>query len=654
MAYTAFRKNDIGDIMSKEWIVTNGIGGYASSTLSGTNTRKYHGILVAALNPPTNRHVLVSKVEEEILIDGKGPKLLATNQYPGSIFPEGYKHLENFKRSPLPTFVFKAEHCWLEKTVFMPYEHNASVVEYKNIGETPFKVKLNPLFAHRDYHSLFHENSYFDFYKDTHKNGLVIFSHLGAPPLYFSFTKGKFTEERTWYKNIQFKQEILRGLDSQEDVYQIGNVTCELQPGESVFLTFTIDEPILDQAPDKLKAAEIARLEKLVPKDIENEFYKDLIISADQFLVHRKSTQCYSIIAGYHWFTDWGRDTMISLLGTTIALGKKDETTSLMSTFLKYLDRGMVPNRFPDRENEEPEYNTVDATLWLIVAIYEYYQKFHDKKFLNSVFPFLGEIILQHIKGTRYNIHVTEEGFIWAGDANSQLTWMDAKVGDYVVTPRSGCPVEINALWYNALKIYEFIADELVISSDVDVQTLITKVERNFEKAFWNKEGYLNDLYFTDGKVDDAIRPNQLCAVSLPYPLLDKEKQKQIVDTVEKHLFTTLGLRTLSPYHPDFRPTYEGDPWSRDTAYHQGTVWPFQIGEFMLAYLAVNDYSLASRTRCRDIIEGYRDHFYNNSGIHCISEIFDGLEPKDGKGCIQQAWSIGALLRVLDKADLFN
>lgn len=642
------------DILSKEWLVTNGEGGYASSSICGANTRKYHGLLVAAFNPPTCRHVLVSKIEEAVLTEENNCLKFSTNQFPGSIYPEGFLCLESFQRSPLPVSVFKVDRYTIEKTVFMPYRKNATVVEYKNLGDAPVKLRLNPLYVFRDYHNLFHEDHYFNYYYQPTKKGLEIYSHHGARPLYFNFTKGGFTEERCWYKHFQYLQESERGLEFQEDAYQLGYIVCELDPQESVHLIFTLDESLLDKSPEQLKKQEIERLQRLVPERVKDPFYQDLIKSVDQFVVHRASTECYSIIAGYHWFTDWGRDTMISLLGATIALDKKKESTSIMSTFLKYLDKGMVPNRFPDREGEEPEYNTVDGTLWMFVAVYEYYLKFKDEEFLRYVYPYLGDVLKHHIEGTRYHIHVIDKGFIWAGDASSQLTWMDARVGDYVVTPRFGCPVEINALWYNALRIYDFITRRTRQNPLMDISGLMEKFEKNFEPSFWNEEGYLNDIYWEDGKCDPSIRPNQLYAVSLPFPLLNKQKQKMICDTVEEHLFTPLGIRTLSPKDALFRPIYGGNPWSRDTAYHQGTVWPFVMGEYMMAQLAANNYSVDAKNNCKKIIDGFKDHFYHNAGIHCISEIFDGLEPTDGKGCIQQAWSVACLLRVLDKADLLE
>ena len=655
MSSTQFIKKDYINISSKEWLVTNGIGGYASSSICGSNTRKYHGLLVASLNPPTSRHVLVSKIEEAVLLDDSNYKSFSSIQYPGAVHPEGYQYLNHFERTPLPLMIFQSSEFTIEKTVFMPYGHNATIVEYKNAGMTEVKLRLNPLFVHRDYHGLFREEPRFDYYYEPTKRGLKIYSHYGAKPLFWNFTKGGFEEDRCWHRDIEYMEEMKRGLDFMEDTCQIGHVICTLQPGESAFMIFTIEEEILEISPEKLKINEIQRLQGLVPSGVNNEYYQDLIKSVDQFVVFRQSTECFTILAGYHWFTDWGRDTMIALLGATIALGKKKETTSIMSTFLKYLDRGMVPNRFPDREHDEPEYNTVDGTLWLFVAVYEYYQKFQDVEFLKSVHPFLGEILLHHIQGTRYHIHATEEGLLWAGDATTQLTWMDVKIGDHVVTPRYGCAVEINALWYNALKIYEFICQQANQGEDVEVKSLIQKIESNFEASFWNPNGYLNDVYFGNGQIDDSIRPNQIYALALPFSLIhDKEKQRMVCDTVKKHLFTPLGLRSLSPEHPSFRPFYEGNQWSRDTAYHQGTVWPFPVGDYMMALLRATDYSDEAKNECKTIINGFSDHFYNDTGIHCIAEVFDGLEPKEGKGCIQQAWSVGAMLRVLDKAQLWE
>lgn len=652
MALKDLNKRDIGELMNLEWIATNGIGGYASSSVIGANTRKYHGLLVAATNPPVNRQVLVNRTEDFILTKEREFIPLTSNQYPGSVYPNGYIHLEEFTRSPLATFIYRTKAGSVTKSLFMPYGSNTTVVEYINSGNQELTLSIHPLFNDRDFHSLMKENHNYQFHYEKKGQLIKLKAAEWTNQIFWSFSKGEFYEERTWYKNMEYLREMDRGFEFTEDVCQIGYVETTLQPGESAFMIFSTEESMVQKNPIELKRAELERLKSLIPSGIKNDFYKDLIVSADQFLVHRNSTMSYTIIAGYHWFTDWGRDTMIAMLGGTIALNKQQESASIINTFLRYLDQGMIPNRFPDRQDDEPEYNTIDGTLWLFIAVYEYFMKFKDHEFLRSVYNQLEEILKFHVAGTRYNIHTTEQGFLYGGNEHTQLTWMDAKIGDYAVTPRYGCPVEISALWYNALKIYEFVATTIGNNPDPSLLSIADKLEKNFESAFWNEEGYLNDIYFESGDKDRKIRPNQLYAISLPFTLLSKEKQLKVMDTVKQYLLTPLGMRTLSPNDHEFRPFYGGNSWDRDTAYHQGTVWPFLIGEYMMALLKVNDYSNDAVKECKQIIDGFQDHFYNNTGIHCISEIMDGKDPKDGKGTIQQAWSVTALIRVLDKVGM--
>ena len=640
--------------MSLEWIATNGLGGYASSTVIGANTRKYHGLLVASLNPPVDRQVMVNRTEDFILTKQREYIPLTTNQYPGSVFPEGYKHLEVFSRTPIPTFHYRTREGNITKKIFMPYGSNTTVVEYTNAGDIEVTLSIHPLFNDRDFHTLMKENNDYQFQVEEEEELIKVKAAPWSSVVYWAFRKGDFIQDRAWYKNTEYLREMDRGFDFTEDTFQVGKVEASIQPGESVYMVFTLEESMVHKDPSELKKAEIERLKNLVPSGIQNTFYKDLIVSADQFLVKRKSTESYTIIAGYHWFSDWGRDTMIAMLGGTISLNKQEVSTSLIRTFLSYLDQGMIPNRFPDRQDDEPEYNTIDGTLWLFVAVYEYFQKFNDIEFLQYVYPKFEDILKHHIAGTRYNIRVTEEGFLNGGSSHTQLTWMDAKIGDFAVTPRYGCPVEINALWYNALKIYNFVAETLGIQAEPSIVSIANKLEKNFEEAYWNDEGYLNDIYFVSGNIDRKIRPNQLYAISLPFTLLNKEKQQIVLDNVKEHLLTPLGIRTLSPTDPEFKPYYGGNAWDRDTAYHQGTVWPFVLGEYMMALLKVNDFSEEAIQECKNIIDGFQDHFYQNSGIHCIAEILDGREPKDGKGTIQQAWSVTALIRVLDQTGLLE
>lgn len=407
---------------------------------------------------------------------------------------------------------------------------------------------------------------------------------------------------------------------------------------------FSTEEIPADINPSILKIQEINRLHALA-FDVKDDFLGDLLVSGDQFLVHRKSTDSSTLIAGYHWFTDWGRDTMIAMRGLTIATGKQAESKSIIQTFLKYLDQGMLPNRFPD-QGEAPEYNTFDATLWLFVVLYEYYEKFKDAAFIAEVMPTLKEILEFHIQGTRYNIHTTPEGLLFGGEGLAQLTWMDAKVGDYVVTPRQGCPVEINALWYNALQIYTTFAKLLHQSTD-QYAALATQVKAAFQTFFINDKGYLNDVVIPNEYEDDSIRPNQLYAISLPFDLLDAEQSKNVLQFIEESLYTPYGLRSLNIFSQSFKGIYNGNQWQRDTAYHQGTVWAFLWGEYALAYLKVHDYSSSACQEIREKMKALKRHFYESDCLHGISEIFDGLNPQAGKGCIQQAWSVGMLIKVL-------
>ncbi|MCB0583583.1 MAG: glycogen debranching enzyme N-terminal domain-containing protein [Phaeodactylibacter sp.] len=644
-----YKNPDFNTLTAREWLVTNGLGGYASSTLCGANTRRYHGLLVAAFNPPTDRWALVSKVEEK-LNDGETSVELSSNAFPGVVHPQGYQYQESFERSPLPRATFQAGASRLAKTVFMVHGSNTTIVEYENIGNRSFTLELTPLFVFRDYHSLFHESDYYDYYhQPMGERALKIHAHYGARPVCFAYSHGQFVSRPDWFRQFEYEKERYRGLDYREDARSIGQLHLSLEPGENAFLAFTTEEEMAAGDPTAWKAAEIERLEALRPAS-ESDFFQDLAVSGDQFLAQRKATGNYTLIAGYHWFTDWGRDTMIAMRGLAVGLGKKEVSESIIRTFLQYLDGGMLPNRFPD-QGEAPEYNTIDATLWLFVVLHEYYGKFQDKAFVREVFPRLAEVLEAHRKGTRYGIHVTKEGLLYGGEGLSQLTWMDARVGDYVVTPRHGCPVEVNALWYNALCIYAAFGDLLGEETGSEKKQA-RQLARAFRKYFVNDKGYLNDVVIPDVFIDDAMRPNQIYAVSLPFSPVSKKEAQSVLAQVEKELYTGLGLRSLSTGHPDFRPAYGGNQWDRDGAYHQGTVWAFLWGEYALAYLKVNNHSGKAREEIKKKSEALRRHFYEEACLYGISEIFDGENPKEGRGCIQQAWSVGMLLKVFNEINV--
>jgi predicted glycogen debranching enzyme len=643
---------NISELFKLEWLETNGLGGYASSSVTGANTRKYHGFLVAALNPPTERRILIAKVEERIIQDGSYDDI-SVNQYEGVVYPDGHQFLNSFERRPIATWIYKGKNWKVQKKIFMVANSNTTVVHYENIGKEKFDIEIHPLLENKDYHATSKQNN-FDFYYEQQKSNLKIHAYPDSTPLYVNWSKGNFIENRAWYKGIELPKEHYRGQDFVEDYYRIGYVTATLKPGEKISILCTTEENMIGKRVVGLEKKAIQFTESLKNTKIKSAFYNDLLISGNQFLVNRASTKSKSIIAGYHWFTDWGRDTMIAMRGLTIAVENHEASKSILSTFFKYLDQGMLPNRFPDYEGQEVEYNTIDATLWLFIAFYEYYNKFKDKSFINEHLKDLENILQYHINGTRFNIHVTDEGFIYGGEEGWQLTWMDARIDGYVVTPRIGCPVEINALWYNALCIYENLCKELRVRPLESIKTIKEKFNKNFRKFFLSEEGYLYDVIIPDQSIDTSFRPNQIYVVSLPFRLLTKPQEKKIVKLIGEKLLTDNGLRTLNKESEAYKGHYGGNQWERDIAYHQGTVWPFLLMEYWEAYLKVNDYSDKAKKQAVNSLKKLKDHFYNSDCIHGISEIFDGDEPKEGRGCIQQAWSVAAIVKLYTQHELFN
>jgi predicted glycogen debranching enzyme len=627
------------DLSSKEYLLTNGIGGYCSATFSGANTRRYHGLLVAPFNPPTDRKVLVSKVEEKITVDEKEYELSA-NQYPDNIHPKGFQYVENYKVDNNQAIIdFKQDDFSVTKILSVVQGENTTIIQYTNNGTSAIQLELNPMLVYKDYHDLFKQADEFDFYTErSGETALKVFAKYEAEPLYINASAGNWNLHYSWYKNFELVVEDERGFPFTEDAMNLGTLSVSLMPGENITINFSTKENAgLEIIPLK---EEYFTDDKEVPA-----FVKDLEASSRQFIVQRKSTGGSTIIAGYHWFTDWGRDTMIAMRGISIATMRQAEAKSILQTFFKYLDEGMLPNRFPDYD-EALEYNTFDATLWLFVTLYEYQQTFDDIEFIKAVLPHLKNIIEEHESGTRYNIHVTEDGLLYGGEDGQQLTWMDARVDGFVVTPRIGCPVEINMLWYNALKIYQYF--NTVSKEDVNdnIANLIFKFEHSFEQFFINDDGYLNDVVVPNQSADASIRPNQIYAVSLPFSPLNNEQKWKVLEVVQENLLTDLGLRTLDVNHPDFKPVYEGNSWDRDNAYHQGTVWPFLWGEWALAYLHQYGFNATSCLYVWNASKKLQQHFYNEGCLNSIAEIFDGLEPNTGKGCVQQAWSVSMLLKV--------
>ena len=634
------QNNNFETLQNLEWIETNGIGGYASGTVSGAHSRRYHGLLVAAIHPPVDRMVVVSKLEETIVLDDERFEL-STNQYPGAIHPAGFQFLSEFNRDLFPQFIFKINDIELKKTIACIDGENMCVVIYEviNAGKK-FVMELLPLYACRDFHHTSHENEYIASQYLFQDDLLRSVNYQGCPEFFISVPNSKFEEKKGWYHHFEYEMERSRGLDFQEDLYTHGKFLVELQKGSKLGIIISTNDPT-GKDPHRLITKEKKRRNLLV-RNGKGDALKKLMLAADQFIVSRGELK--TIIAGYHWFSDWGRDTMIALPGLCLTTGRFDDAKNILLTFSNSVSEGMLPNRFPDH-GEHPEYNTIDATLWFFQAIYKYYKYTSDKIFIKSILSCLNQIIEWHYKGTRYNIHVDTDGLLTGGEEGVQLTWMDAKVGDWVVTPRRGKPVEINALWYNALCIMDFFYCELENPNEAHEYKMKARiVSHSFNEKFWNEQGgYLFDVIDKEFR-DDSIRPNQLYAVGLPFQLLSDERAKKIFEVVKQHLFTPRGLRSLSPNHPDFKPFYIGDPWHRDGAYHQGTVWSFLMGVYIDSLVKVN--RTAGKSEAATILNNFLSHL-DEAGIGTVSEIFDATPPHTPRGCIAQAWGVAELLRVI-------
>jgi predicted glycogen debranching enzyme len=631
-----------------EWIETNGLGGYASGTVSGANSRRYHGLLVAATHPPVGRINLLSKLDETITIGGAHYEL-GTNQYPGVLHPEGYKFLVAFDKDLFPEFTYKAGGVTLKKTIAAIHGENTTLILYEVVeAKTSFELELLPLYSSRDFHSICHANDGISPYYLLDEGIFRTLNYHGNPELFISVPQSQFIESRAWYYNVEYVVEQYRGLDYKEDLYSHGRFKVELKKGDRLGVIVSSENPAGRDA-YQLFQIEKRRREELTKPFSFDDNLKRLCLAADQFIVKRGEHS--TIIAGYHWFADWGRDTMISLPGLCLVTGRFNDAKQIIQQFSESVSEGMLPNRFPDY-GEAPEYNTIDATLWFFNAIYQYYQYTNDKPFVQSLIPVLQEIVDWHYKGTRYNIKVDEADELLSGGAEGvQLTWMDAKVGDWVVTPRRGKAVEINALWYNALSILGLFLVELDRKDESEIYRVkAMKVMESFNKIFWNEaERCLYDYIDGDNKNDD-LRPNQIYAISLPFPLLPKDRAKQVFDVITANLLTPRGLRSLAAAHRDYKPTYGGGVWSRDGGYHQGTVWSFLIGPYIDALLYIK--GKKGRVEASKILNRFCEQL-NEAGVGTVSEIFDAESPHTSRGCIAQAWGVGEALRVAIEHELF-
>lgn len=636
---------DLNAAERREWLVTNGIGGYASGTVAGLATRRYHGLLVAALQPPLGRTLLLSKLDETAAYLGRSYPLAANRWASGAVTPAGYGHNERFRlEGTTPVWSFACADALLEKRVWMQPGANTTYIRYDlRRASAPLALSIKALVNYRDYHALTRAGDWqMDIQPVAH--GLRVTAFAGATPLYLLSEDAAARPEHQWYRDYFLSQEAYRGLDTLDDALDAGEFTARLEPGASLTLVASV-EP----APN-LDGREAYRLRQdyeqslLQRADLPGAppWIAQLVLAADQFIVRRPTpddAEGRSVIAGYPWFGDWGRDTMISLPGLTLTTGRREVAASILRTFARYVDRGMLPNRFPDA-GETPEYNTVDATLWYFEAIRAYHAATGDDDLLRQLYPALAEIIAWHQRGTRYHIHADEaDGLLYAGEPGVQLTWMDAKVGDWVVTPRIGKPVEINALWYNALRSMADFARRLGQPAG-EYDALVERAQIGFAR-FWNPAaGYCYDVLDGPAGDDPALRPNQLFAVSLSHSPLTHEQQVAVVEVCARELLTSHGLRSLTPGDPAYIGHYGGDGRQRDGAYHQGTAWGWLIGPFVTAHLRVHRDPAAARAFLAPFAHHLADH-----GLGSVSEIFDGDPPFTPRGCIAQAWSVAEVLR---------
>lgn len=628
-----------------EWLETNGIGGYSSSSLSGINTRKYHGLLVASLKPPVERMVLLSKLEETIYLNDGRSYPLFSNQFPGSVSPEGgFIYLKKFERKFFPKFYYEFDGFEIEKTIVGIHGQNTVVIEYE-VKKAPkeFYLDLRPFISYRDFHSLTHANDAlkWDYSYDNHTLQLKPYENL--PNLHIQVKNAKFTYMPGWYTEFEYLVELDRGHEFREDLFSHGHFSVKMKKGDKIAIIASTED-VSHADGFALIETEKQRRESLLEKlPVRDELSETLTLAADQFIVKR-GDQLKTIIAGYHWFSDWGRDTMIALPGLCLTTKRFEDAKQILKAFAESVSQGMLPNRFLDL-GEDPEYNTVDATLWYFVAIYEYYLHTKDLDFIKTeLFPTLEEIIEWHFKGTRHNIIVDpEDGLLYSGEHGVQLTWMDAKVGDWVVTPRMGKPVEINALWFNALKVLQTFYKafgQKEKSAYFEQKAELARI--SFNREYWNENQ--ETLYDCVGDFvnDDAIRPNAAFALSLPFDILDDAKAKKVLKSIETHLLTPYGLRSLSPEDSHYRSHYFGNQWSRDGAYHQGTVWSWLLGSYYFAKMKLE--GDAGKEKVLKHIDKFKAHL-KEAGIGTVSEIFDAEQPFQPNGCIAQAWGVSEVLR---------
>jgi predicted glycogen debranching enzyme len=632
--------------LSLEWLETNGRGGFASGTVAGANTRRYHALLLTARKPPSERFVLVNHLEEWVDINGQAIPL-STNLYPGAVHPEGYKLCTDFTADPWPTWTYECAGAQIQREVLCVQGRDLVIVRWRLLksAKSPVTLRVRPMLSGRDYHATHHENmsAASGYAEDGHRVSWQPYQDL---PAVHAFHSGEYRHDPQWFRQVQLPVEQQRGLDHAEDWWSPGEFACQITSGKAVDMGLS-SEPGEQLNVDALVESERRRRadrEQAAPDD--DPLAQRLWLATEQYLSERGPQQ--TVIAGYPWFSDWGRDTFISLPGLCLVTGRLEIAWQVIESFAAHVSEGMVPNRFPD-VGEQPEYNTIDASLWFIHAVDRYLASSGDEaRVRRFAWPAVLQILDGYRRGTRYGIRMDEDGLIRGGVPGAQLTWMDAKVGEWVVTPRHGKPVEIQVLWIRALDVGETFSRKFGDAEAADrCRQDQIRARTSFQQRFWYEAGgYLYDVIDGPEGNDASLRPNQVYALSLVDGLIPPDRAKRILQIIEAQLLTPVGLRTLSPNDERYRPRYEGGVHSRDGAYHQGTVWPFLLGPFVTAWLKTFGTSSAARKQARSFLRGLEPHL-REACIGQVSEIFDAEAPHHPRGCFAQAWSIAEPLRAL-------
>jgi predicted glycogen debranching enzyme len=655
----------------REWLVTNGIGGYASGTVAGVVTRRYHGMLVASLHAPLGRMMMLNHLLERVRLPGGQVLWLGDeDEVAGPNTTDRFDHLVEFRLElGLPVWRFDLHGIGIEKRLLMPYGCNTVHVAYRLVeGEGPVRLTLRPSVQFRGHEEAV-DQTMADTYVLTARGGRYeISGGSGIPPLRLQLhaERGAFTLDERGSSAVPYEMERRRGYAAVGPLWSPGYFRADLGPGADVTVAASTDEwdAFLALTPDAAAQAERERRRRLLAiagPVVEDSLAAELVLAADQFVItpagraeeaaraRAAGEEVRTVIAGYHWFTDWGRDTMISLEGLTLTTRRYREAACILKTFAHYVRDGLIPNMFPDGSGEGL-YHTADATLWFFHAVHRYVQATGDHETLRHLVPTLADIVVHHLRGTRFGIGVDEaDGLLRQGEAGYQLTWMDAKVDDWVVTPRRGKAVEINALWYNALRLLEGWVQEFGgAPAGLDVAGHAARAYAAFNHRFWfDRGGYLFDVVDAEGGGhDDACRPNQIFAIALDHPVLERSRWPPVLRVVRDRLLTPVGLRSLAPGHADYEPRYDGDLRARDAAYHQGTVWGWLIGPYVDAWLKVEP---DARADARRLLAGFGAHL-DEACVGSISEIFDAEPPFTPRGCIAQAWSVAEVLRGLHTA----